>query len=136
MYKGAGEKQQRKVDGLVGASVNSASLQMSEDEQYEMLKKELQEIELKILRGEGNRKNLGKRKFQLQTNIQRLRPGKRMVGLNQIFMDEARRQLPRDQWDKIMESAQHIWRLRNKQTRNDPVSEQTYLQAERLGIDL
>ena len=136
MYKGAGEKMQRLADKNIAAPVNPTSLQLSTEEQITLLKKELHEVEMKILRGEGNRKKLGKEKFRLQLLLQRINPRKKMVGLSQIFMDEAMRLLPRDQWDRIMESAQHIWRCRNPQTRNDPIHEQSYIIAKKLGVEL
>lgn len=136
MYKGAGEKLQRQADKNIAAPVNPISLQLSTEEQITLLKKELHEVEMKIVRGEGNRKKLGKEKFRLQLLLQRINPKNKMIGLNQIFMDEAMRLLPRDQWDKIMESAQHIWRCRNPQTRNDPIHEQSYLIAAKHGIKL
>lgn len=136
MYKGAGEKQQRRTDGHVPEAANPVSMRLSTEEQIIMLKKQLHEVEMKMVRGEGNRKKLGKEKFRLQLLLQRINPKKKMVGLSQIFMDEAMRLLPREQWDKIMESAQHVWRCRNPQTRNDPIHEQSYLIAEKHGIEL
>lgn len=136
MYKGAHEKQQRKADGRIAAPANNSALQMTAGEQYEFLKKQLAEVEVLILRGDGDKKALGKRKFILQAEMTRLRPRKSMVGLNQIFMEEARRQLPNDLYRRTEESAQHIWRCRNSQTKNDPLSEQAYAQAKRMGIEL
>lgn len=135
-YKRASDKAQARADRITLADFVKGGEDLSGEERLNMLRNELRKLELSLMRSEtkGERKVLGKRKFVLQTELSRLRQHKR-PGLESFFIEAARRILSKEDADKIWEEAKRTYDIYNR-PKNDAVSDQTYLQAELLGVQV
>jgi hypothetical protein len=139
MYKNASRNNQRRAEMVSVRDVVAFTDDMSDEERKRMLKARLVTLEETILWGKlkgMELKRLGKEKFVVQTELARLKGGRKRPNLSAYFIESAKRLLTKAQYDELWEDAKRVYDIHNKQTRNDPLPEQVYLQAERLGVEI
>ena len=136
MYKKTSQNSQKVADKISLKDFIQGGEDLFGEDRIKMLREELRKLEMEILKCEDkkHRKFLGKRKFCLQVEITRCK-GQVRKGLHEFFITAAKNVLTKELYEKVYEEAERIYDIYNRQ-KNDLVNEQTYIQAEKLGIDL
>ena len=121
MYKVASEKAQRKAERITMRDAASGDEPLADEYRLEMLREELRKVDAAIVLTHPKsteRKTLGARKRVLADEVKALRSEvKKYPGLGPVFIDVARRILPRETYDQLEAEARHVYELRHGRKR-------------------